>query len=77
MIASTLYLPNGETWIVYPENGPYEVGYVVSIEGSEGSWYTILGDRENNKVVVDLPTVGRKAILFEAEKGATITKTFG
>ncbi|CZQ97871.1 N-acetylmuramoyl-L-alanine amidase [Trichococcus collinsii] len=77
VIASTLYLPNGETWIVYPENGPYEVGYVVRIDGSEGSWYTILGDRENDKVVVDLPTVGRKAILFEAEKGATITKVLG
>lgn len=41
VVASTLYLPNGEQWIVYPENGPYEVGEIVSIEGVEGSWYTI------------------------------------
>lgn len=76
VVASTLYLPNGEQWIVYPENGPYEVGEVISVEGEEGSWYTILGSREEDKVVIDLQTIGRKALLFEPDKGATITKTY-
>lgn len=76
VVASTLFLPNGEQWIVYPENGPYEVGEIVSIEGVEGSWYTILGSREEDKVVIDLQTIGRKALLFEPDKGATITKTY-
>lgn len=76
VVASTLFLPNGEQWIVYPENGPYEVGEIVSIEGVEGSWYTILGSREEDKIVIDLQTIGRKALLFEPDKGATITKTY-
>ena len=54
----------------------YEVGEIVSIEGVEGSWYTILGSREEDKVVIDLQTIGRKALLFEPDKGATITKTY-
>ena len=77
VVASTLFLPNGEQWIVYPENGPYEVGEIVSIEGVEGSWYTILGSREEDKVVIDLQTIGRKALFFEPDKGATITQVLG
>lgn len=77
VIASTLYLPNGQNWVVYPENGPYEVGDVISVEGNEGSWYTIIGDKGNNIVVVDLQTIGRKAIYFDPDKGAVITQTLG
>ena len=76
VVSSQLFLPNGHQWVVYPENGPYEVGEIVSIEGVEGSWYTILGSREEDKVVIDLQTIGRKALLFEPDKGATITKTY-
>ena len=76
VINSVLYLPNGHEWVIYPENGPYEVGDVVSITGVEGSWYTVLGDREGGKVVIDLQTYGRKAIFVDADKGAEITKTY-
>ena len=76
VIKSVLYLPNGHEWVIYPENGPYEVGDVVSITGVEGSWYTVLGDREGGKVVIDLQTYGRKAIFVDPDKGAVITKTY-
>lgn len=76
VVASTLYIPNGKAWIVYPENGPYEVGELISVEGEEGSWYTILGSREDDKLVIDFQIIGRKALLFEPDKGATITKTY-
>lgn len=77
VVASTLYLPNGQQWIVYPENGPYEVGEVVSIKGQEGSWYTILGDKGDNIVVVELQSLGKRAIFADPAKGATITQTLG
>ena len=77
VIASTLFLPNGQNWVVYDENGPYEVGEVISVEGKEGSWYTILGDKGNNIVIIELQTIGRKAIYFDKDKGAVITQTLG
>lgn len=76
VVASTLYLPNGQNWVVYPEVGPYEVGEVISVEGKEGSWYTILGDKGDNILVIELQTLGRKAIYFDTDKGAKITKTY-
>ena len=76
VVKSVLHLPNGHEWVIYPENGPYEVGDVVSITGVDGSWYTVLGDREGGKVVIDLQTYGRKAIFVDADKGAEITKTY-
>lgn len=76
VVASALYLPNGQNWVVYPEEGPYEVGEVISVEGKEGSWYTILGDKGNNIVIIELQTLGRKAIYFDKDKGATITQKF-
>lgn len=77
VIASTLFLPNGQQWIVYPEAGPYEVGEVVSIKGQEGSWYTILGDKGNDIVVLELQSLGKRAIFADAAKGATITQVLG
>lgn len=77
VIASTLFLPNGQNWVVYDENGPYEVGEVISVEGKEGSWYTILGDKGDNIVVVELQSLGKRAIFADQAKGATITQTLG
>ena len=77
VVASTLYLPNGQNWVVYDEAGPYEVGDVISVEGKEGSWYTILGDKGNNIVIIELQSLGRKAIYFDKDKGAVITQTLG
>lgn len=76
VVASTLYLPNGQNWVVYNENGPYEVGDVISVEGKEGSWYTILGDKGNNIIIIELQSLGRKAIYFDKDKGAVITQTY-
>lgn len=77
VVASTLFLPNGQQWVVYPEAGPYEVGEVVSIQGVEGSWYTVLGDKGNDIVVVELQSLGKRAIFADPEKGATITQVLG
>lgn len=77
VVASTLFIPNGQQWVVYPESGPYEVGEVVSIQGVEGSWYTVLGDKGNNIVVVELQSLGKRAIFADPAKGATITQTLG
>lgn len=77
VVASTLFIPNGQNWVVYPEAGPYEVGEVVSIQGVEGSWYTVLGDKGNNVVVVELQSLGKRAIFADPAKGATITQTLG
>lgn len=77
VIASILFLPNGQNWVIYDENGPYEVGEVISVEGKEGSWYTILGDKGNNILIVELQKLGRKAIYFDTDKGATIEKIYG
>lgn len=32
VVSSTLHLPAGQTWIVYPENGPYKAGNVIAVE---------------------------------------------
>lgn len=76
VIASILFLPNGKNWVVYPENGPYEVGDVISVEGKEGSWYKIQGTKGDNLLVVDFPNKGRKTIYFNEGQGATITKKY-
>ena len=76
VVESVLFLPNGEEWVIYPENGDYEIGEVISVEGKEGSWYKIVGDKGNGIIVVDFQKIGRKAIRFDESKGATITKKY-
>lgn len=71
--ASILTLPDGEQWIVYPENGPYTAGDVITLVGGE---YQILGDKGNNHLVVNLPNFGQVSILFDEAKGAAITKKY-
>ena len=71
--ASILTLPDGEQWIVYPENGPYTAGDVITLVGGE---YQILGDKGNNHLVVNLPNFGQVSILFDEAKGATITNKY-
>jgi hypothetical protein len=77
--ASILFLPNGKNWTVYPENGPYTAGDVISLEGPKeagGLSFRILGDKGNNIVVVDLPNFGVVGLYFDADKGAVITQTY-
>lgn len=77
--ASILFLPNGKNWTIYPENGPYTAGDVVSLEGPKedgGLSFRILGDKGNNIVVVDLPNFGVVGLYYDADKGAVITKTY-
>ena len=64
--------------MLYPTEGPYVVGKVVSIEGENGPLsLTVLGERKGgNVLVVDLPGEGIVGILYEDNKGATITKTY-
>ena len=73
VVASILNLPYGEDWVVYPENGPYTAGDVITLVGGE---YQILGDKGNNHLVVNLPNFGQVSILFDEAKGATITKKY-
>lgn len=79
VVRSILHLPNGKTWTIYPENGPYEAGSVISIEGKDGkSAYTILGSKNDGKcVVVNIPNFGQVSMYFDADKGATIEKIYG
>ena len=79
VVASILHLPNGKTWTVYPENGPYQAGHVISLEGNNGeSTFTILGSKNNDKcVVVNIPNFGQVSIYFDADKGATVEKIYG
>ena len=76
--SSTLTLPRKQDWVLYPVEGPYIVGKIVSIEGENGPLsFTILGERKGgNVLVVDLPGEGIVGILYEDDKGATITKTY-
>ena len=76
--SSTLTLPRKQDWVLYPTEGPYVVGKVVSIEGENGPLsLTVLGERKGgNVLVVDLPGEGIVGILYEDNKGATITKTY-
>lgn len=79
VVASILYLPDGQTWTVYDEGSEYKVGYVISTEapGADmGLYLTVLGDKGNNILIVDLPDIGRKAIYFDKDKGATIEKKY-
>lgn len=43
VVSSTLHLPARQTWIVYPENGPYKAGNVIAVE--EACSCLILGDK--------------------------------
>lgn len=76
---STLHLPNGKQWVVYPAEGPYQAGDVISLEGEGGeSAFTVLGERNGGKVlIVELPNFGVVGIYFDADKGATITQVLG
>lgn len=79
VVASILYLPNGQTWTVYEEGSEYKVGQVISTEApgeDDGLYLTVLGDKGNNILIVDLPDMGQKAIYFDKDKGATITQKF-
>ena len=76
VVESILYLPNGQNWVVYKENGPYEVGHVISVQGKEGSWFTILGEKGPNLLVIDLPSEGRVSIYFDKDKGASISHKY-
>lgn len=79
VVESILFLPNGENWVVYPENGPYSVGDVISVEGPKedgGLSIKIEGDKGNNILVVDLPNEGRVGIYFNEGNGAKITRKY-
>lgn len=79
VVASILYLPNGNNWIIYPESGPYTAGDVISLEGPKadaGLYLTILGDKGNNVVVVDLPNFGVVGLYYDEDKGASIEKKY-
>jgi hypothetical protein len=78
VVASILHLPNGQNWAVYPTEGPYTAGDVISLEGVNGeSAYTVLGERNGGKVlIVELENFGRVGIYFDPEKGAVIEKRY-
>ena len=79
VVASILYLPDGQTWTVYDEGSEYKVGQVISTEApgeDDGLYLTVLGDKGNNILIVDLQKKKKKAIYFDKDKGATITQKF-
>jgi len=79
VIASILYLPNGNMWTIYPPEGPYTSGQVISTEGPKadgGIYPVILGTRGDNIMLVELETFGVVAIYFDPDKGASITKKY-
>ena len=78
VIESTLFLPNGQNWVIYPENGTYDVGQVVSIQNNKesGTKYVIKGDKGNNIIVIELPNKGNVGIYFDKDKGATIERKY-
>ena len=79
VVASVLYLPDGQTWTVYDEGSEYKVGNVISTEApgaDTGLYLTVLGVKGNNILIVDLPDIGRKAIYFDKDKGAQIEKLY-
>ncbi len=68
---SFLHLPGGEEWVMYPSEGPYQAGDVISLE--DAAAYTVLGERNGGKVlIVELENFGVVGIRFDADKGATI-----
>jgi len=80
VVASILFLPNGQNWTIYPADGPYSAGDIISTEAPKadaGLSLTVLGDRGNNIVIVDMPNFGTVGIYFDADKGATITQVLG
>lgn len=80
VVASILYLPDGQNWTVYEEGSEYKVGQVISTEApgeDDGLYLTVLGDKGNNILIVDLPDMGQKAIYFDKDKGAKITQVLG
>ena len=78
VIESTLFLPNGQNWVIYPENGTYDVGQVVSIQNNKesGTKYVIKGDKGSNIIVIELPNKGNVGIYFDKDKGATIERKY-
>lgn len=78
VVSSKLFLPNGKNWVIYPENGPYEVGRVISVEGKKkgGTEYTIKGDKGSNILVIDLQGEGIVGIYYDIDKGATLEREY-
>ena len=78
VVASMLHLPNGKNWTVYPTEGPYTAGDVISLEGANGeSAYTVLGERNGGKVlIVDIENFGQVGIYYDGDKGAKIEKIY-
>ena len=75
VVSSTLHLPAGQTWIVYPENGPYKAGSVIAVE--QACTLRVLGDKGQGLIVVDFEgDIGRVAIRYDESKGAMIEKQY-
>lgn len=75
VVASILHLPAGQTWITYPENGPYKAGSVIAVE--EACALRVLGDKGQGLIVVDFEGgIGRVAIRYDESKGAMIEKQY-
>ena len=80
VVASILFLPNGQNWTIYPADGPYTAGQIISTEAPKadaGLSLTVLGDRGNNIVIVDMPNFSVVGIYVDADKGALITQVWG
>lgn len=79
VIKSVLHLPNGKDWTIYPAEGSYTAGDVISLEGANGeSTYTVLGERNGgNVLIVELPNFGQVGIYFDPDKGAYVEKIYG
>lgn len=78
VVASIVHLPNGKNWTIYPVEGPYTAGDVISLEGANGeSAYTVLGERNGGKVlVVELENFGAVGLYYDEDKGASIEKKY-
>lgn len=79
VVASILHLPNGQNWTIYPPEGNYQEGDIISLEGSSGeTTYTILGERNNGKVyIVEMERFGTVGIYFDPDKGAKVEQILG
>ena len=78
VVESRLFLPNGQNWVIYPENGSYDVGQLISIQNNKGDgfWYVIQGDKGNNVLVINLQGTGNVGIYFDKDKGAKIERKY-
>lgn len=78
VVASIVHLPNGKNWTIYPVEGPYTAGDVISLEGANGeSAYTVLGERNGGKVlVVELENFGPVGLYYDEDKKAYIEKKY-